>query len=236
RVGPGDRPRHEAPAAGLLAQVRTGLAAVLGNPYLRVICLEAFTYNLFSQFSAALVVLYALHALHLSVGALGLYVALGGLGAVAGSVVAPMVIRLVGFGPAFLAGTAVACAAPVLIPLAAPGSSLGGPLIAASYLLAGLGVTVSVVGSITLRQTAAPPGVLARVNAVMRLASYSALPLGAVLAGAIASTTSVRTALFVGAAGLTLPVLILLASPVPRLRASFQAAPAEAAEPAAPIT
>jgi hypothetical protein len=76
---------------------------------------------------------------------------------------------------------------------------------------------------VTLRQSAAPQHLLGRVNAVMRLASYSALPLGAGLAGLIASATTVRVALFVGAAGLALPVVILLLSPVPRLRTSFQA-------------
>jgi hypothetical protein len=61
----------------------------------------------------------------------------------------------------------------------------------------------------------------------MRLASYSALPLGALLAGAIASATSVRAALFSGALGLAVPVLVLLFSPVPRLRTAFDARPSE---------
>ena len=220
-------PRSAHGQTGLRRQVAEGLGVVAADRYLRVICLEAFTYNLFTQFGATLLVLYALDDLGLSAGQLGVYVGLGGLGAVAGSVLAPRVIRAIGFGPAFITGTALACAAPVLVPLATASTGLAGWLIAASSLLTGLGVTVSVIGSVTLRQTVSPDHLLGRVNAVMRLASYSALPLGALLAGAIASATSVRIALFIGAGGLVLPVLVLLLSPVRQLRTSFEAEPAQ---------
>ncbi|MGL4177375.1 MAG: MFS transporter [Dermatophilaceae bacterium] len=228
RIRTPDRPprAHTDERVGLRRQVAEGLRVVTVDRYLRVICLEAFTYNLFTQFGATLVVLYALNDLGLSAGQLGVYLALGGLGAVAGSALTPLVIRAIGFGPAFIGGTALACAAPVLVPIATPTTDLAGVLIALSSLLTGLGVTVSVIGSVTLRQSIAPEHLLGRVNAVMRLASYSALPIGALLAGAIASATTVRTALFVGAAGLALPVLILVLSPVPRLRTSFDAEPA----------
>jgi MFS family permease len=218
---------YEEEAATLRRQIRDGVEVVVADRYLRVICLESFTYNLFTQFGATLLVLYALDQLGLSAAELGLYMGLGGLGAVLGSAVAPRVIRAIGFGPAFIGGTALACAAPVLIPLATPATVMAGPLVALSSTLAGLGVTISVIGSVTLRQSVAPEHLLGRVNAVMRLASYSALPLGALLAGAIASATSVRAALFSGALGLAVPVLVLLFSPVPRLRTAFDARPSE---------
>lgn len=208
---------------GLRTQVMGGLRAVTADKYLRVICLESFAYNLFVQFGQTLVVLYAIDTLKMSVGTLGVLIAIGSVGAVAGSAIAPKIIGRMGFGPAFISGTALSCAAPVLVPLAGGAPHLAQPLIAISYLVAGFGVTISVIGSVTLRQTVTPDYLLGRVNALMRLASFSALPLGAALAGALASAFDVRTALFVGAAGLALPVLILLCSPVPRLRASFEA-------------
>ncbi|MGC5020807.1 MFS transporter [Micromonospora sp. DT47] len=72
-------------------------------------------------------------------------------------------------------------------------------------------------------QTVAPADLLGRVNAVMRLASYAAVPLGSVAAGVAATALGVRGALFVGVAGLLLPTLILLFSPVPKLREHFDA-------------
>jgi MFS family permease len=198
---------------GLRRQVRDGVAAVLRDPYLRTISLEAFTYNLFAQFGETLIALYALSRLGLGAGTLGLCVSLGSVGALAGAVLAPRVVRRFGFGPTFVAGTALGCGAPLLVPLS------GGPVsIAVSYLVTGFGVTISVIGSVTLRQAVTPAHLLGRVNAVMRLASYTAIPVGSLAAGLLATTVGLRAALFVGAAGLLLPVLVLLFSPVPKLR------------------
>jgi hypothetical protein len=105
-----------------------------------------------------------------------------------------------------------------MVPLADGSHLSSGALIAASYLVTGFGVTISVIGSVTLRQTVAPANLLGRVNAVMRLASYAAVPLGAVATGVVATTFGVRNGMFIGVAGLLLPTLILLFSPVLRLR------------------
>ena len=45
-----------------------------------------------------------------------------------------------------MAGTALGCVAPVMVPLADGSRLSSGLLIAASYLVTGLGVTVSVIG------------------------------------------------------------------------------------------
>ena len=191
---------------------------VARNPYLRTICLESFTYNFFVQFTETLVALYALTELGLGAGLLGLCISVGSIGGLAGAVVAPRVVRRFGFGPTFVTGTALGCAAPVLIPLAAGPPLPAGGMIAAAYLVTGFGVTISVIGSVTLRQTVAPAALLGRVNAVMRLAGYAAIPLGAATTGVVATAAGVRTGLFVGVAGLLLPTLILIFSPVLRLK------------------
>jgi MFS family permease len=215
------RPQPPADREGMRKQVADGLAAVMHNPYLRTICLEAFTYNFFVQFGETLIVLYALTRLGLTVGTLGLFISLGSIGGVVGAVIAPHVVRRFGFGPTFLGGTAVACVSAVLVPLASGPPLKSSLLIATSYLVTGFGVTISVIGSVTLRQTMAPPHLLGRVNAAMRLASYTAVPLGTLTTGLVAGLVGVRAALFAGAAGLLLPTFILLLSPVPRLRQSF---------------
>jgi MFS family permease len=205
------------PPAGLRRQVADGIAVVARDPFLRTICLEAFTYNFFVQFGETLIALYALTELHLSPGLLGLCISVGSVGGLAGAVVAPRVVRRFGFGRTFVAGTALGCVAPVLVPLADGPRLTAGLLIAASYLVTGFGVTISVIGSVTLRQTVAPAHLLGRVNAVMRLAGYTAIPLGALTTGVVATAFGLRTGLFLGVAGLLLPTLILLFSPVLRL-------------------
>ena len=211
-------PGAEQPRPGLRRQIADGVAVVARNPYLRTICLESFTYNFFVQFTETLVALYALTELGLGAGLLGLCISVGSIGGLAGAVVAPRVMRRFGFGPTFVTGTALGCAAPVLIPLAAGPPLPAGGMIAAAYLVTGFGVTISVIGSVTLRQTVAPAALLGRVNAVMRLAGYAAIPLGAATTGVVATAAGVRTGLFVGVAGLLLPTLILIFSPVLRLK------------------
>jgi Na+/melibiose symporter-like transporter len=210
-------------AAGMRRQLAEGLAEVWRNPYLRTVSLESFTYNFFVQFGETLIALYALTQLGLSAGMLGLCISLGSVGGLVGAVVAPRVVRRFGFGPTFVAGTALGCVAPVLVPLADGPRLVSGALIAGAYLMTGFGVTISVIGSVTLRQTVAPAHLLGRVNAVMRLASYAAVPLGTIATGVAATALGARTALFVGVAGLLLPTVILLLSPVPRLRDAFDA-------------
>jgi hypothetical protein len=213
------------PSVGLRRQVADGLAVVARNPFLRTICLESFTYNFFVQFGETLVALYALTELGLGAGTLGLCISVGSVGGLAGAVVAPRLVRRSGFGRTFVAGTALGCVAPVMVPLADGSQLTSGVLIAASYLVTGFGMTISVIGSVTLRQTVAPPDLLGRVNAVMRLASYAAVPLGSLATGVVATAFGVRHGLFVGVAGLLLPTLILLLSPVLRLRDPLDAGP-----------
>lgn len=74
------------------------------------------------------------------------------------------------------------------------------------------------VASTSLRQSVTPDRLLGRMNASMRLASYTAIPLGSLLAGFLGGAIGLRPALLVGAAGFALPVLFILLSPIPGLR------------------
>jgi len=91
-------------------------------------------------------------------------------------------------------------------------------MIVASFFFGGAGITVAVVASTSLRQSVTPDRLLGRMNATMRLASYSAIPLGSLLAGSLGAAIGLRPALLIGAAGFALPVLCILLSPIPGLR------------------
>ena len=202
----------------LRSEIAEGLRVVLANRYLRAIAGEAFTYNLFVQFTETLFLLYAVEQLRYQPGAVGLILSGAAVGGLLGSVLAPRVVGRVGFGPVFLWSTALACAAPVLVPLASGPRPLVTAMIVASFFIGGAGVTVAVVASTSLRQSVTPDRLLGRMNATMRLASYTAIPLGSLLAGFLGSAIGLRPALLIGAAGFALPVLCILISPIPGLR------------------
>jgi Na+/melibiose symporter-like transporter len=176
----------------LRGEIAEGLRVVLANRYLRAIAGEAFTYNLFVQFAETLFLLYAVRQLGYKPGAVGLILSGAAVGGLLGSVLAPRVVGRAGFGLTFLWSTALACAAPVLIPLAAGPRPLVTAMIVASFFLGGAGITVAVVASTSLRQSVTPDRLLGRMNATMRLASYSAIPLGSLLAGSLGAAIGLR--------------------------------------------
>jgi Na+/melibiose symporter-like transporter len=226
-------PEGRGEARGLRAlrtDLSDGLRTVFGNVYLRVIALEGFTYNFFLQFYEVLILYYATRNLRLQPSAVGLILSCGSLGGLLGAVVAPKVVARLGFGPTFFWGTAVGCAAPILVPLAAGPRSLIGAVLACAYFVLGVGVSISIISSISLRQSVTPGELLGRMNAAMRTSTYTAVPLGALVAGVLGSERVLgpRLALVVGGIGLLLPAVIIRLSPIPRLRELAPEAPAQA--------
>ena len=91
---------------------------------------------------------------------------------------------------------------------------LAAPLTVAGVGLYGLAAVVFTVGSLSLRQVAAPKALLARVNATMRFLAWGALPLAGVLGGVLASAIGLTQAMLVCAAGAFAQLVPVLAAPV----------------------
>ena len=70
----------------------------------------------------------------------------------------------------------------------------------------------------TYRQTASPPELLSRVMATVRFVSWGAIPIGGLVAGALAGLLSGRAALLVFVLAAACIPLVLLASPIRHLR------------------
>jgi hypothetical protein len=70
----------------------------------------------------------------------------------------------------------------------------------------------------SFRQTYCPPHLLGRVTASMSVPTYAVMPLGALLAGALGAGLGSRSALWILTIAIVLSGLILLCSPIGRLR------------------
>ncbi|HVR08935.1 MAG TPA: hypothetical protein VMW75_12875 [Thermoanaerobaculia bacterium] len=81
-------------------------------------------------------------------------------------------------------------------------------------------LTIYSVNEVSLRQRVAPPHVLGRVNAGMALLARGIYPLGALLGGYLGARLGVRPTLLLGAGGILLSTLWLLAAPLRRLAAA----------------
>ncbi|MFC5148258.1 MFS transporter [Streptomyces aureoversilis] len=218
----------------LLTRIGAGLRLLARHGHLRAIAGEAATYNLFNQAFWAVLVLYLSRELHLSALLLGTVLAMSGVGAFAGSVLAGRLARRWGLGRTIVTTTALACAAPLLIPIAGgigTGSGTGTEAgtggraaaaaviaIAVALLLNGAGVAISNIHVVSLRQTVVPPELLGRTNAGYRFLVTGTAALGALLGGWLGGAIGLRATLAVAGLATLTALLFVVRSPLARLR------------------
>jgi MFS family permease len=212
-AGPEGRSR-----AGLRREVAEGLRVTYRDRVLRSMAGLAATYNLFEQAVLALLVLYATSDLGLSAGLIGLVVSVGSLGALAGAALAGRLERRLGVGPSLILAVVVECASLLLVPLATGPRVVAAGLLGLAFVGNGFGIGLSNVLAVSLRQAVTPDRLLGRMNASYRFLTYGAVPLGALLGGALGELLGLRAAVAVGAAGSLLTVPWVLLPPLPGLR------------------
>ena len=199
----------------MLQDLAVGLRAVADRPLLRaLVAVEALL-----KFSMALTgtayMIYVTRDVALPTGPTGMVAALGALGAVAGASLAPRLGRTLGPGWTMTLGLSAFAIGAACIPMAQVASAanaasaasatqgLGWAAVAwlvAHQIVGDAGHVMHDVHDRTLRQTAVPDALLARVDAGIRSAGQLALLAGAVAGGVIGSATDARTVLWLAAA------------------------------------
>ena len=203
-----------APHENVWAEASAGLRFLNAQPLLRAIARWSVFTNFFHSMVGPLYVLYAIRNLNLRPAQLGMVIAMGGAGSLAGSTLAPRIGRALGPGRTILLSAFAIPFALALIPLAHGAAPLAISFLMAQQLVGDTAYTTFIVTELSLRQTLAPDRVLGRVNAAMQLLSRGMWPLGAIAGGWLASTQGVRPALFTAAAGVALSWLWLVFSPL----------------------
>ncbi len=219
-----------APRQPLLAETFGGLRWIFADPLLRPLAWRTATAWVFHGFFGALYLLFAIDVLRLRPAVLGLVIATGGAGAMAGALLAQRWERRFPVGTTFLASWAIYGLTTFLVPLAGmvpgPGASaaagtgtgLAVAMLMAAQLIGDSALTVYSINEVSLRQQVAPPHVLGRVNAGMQLLARGIYPLGALIGGLLGGRLGVRPTLALGAAGILLSTLWLLAPTLRRRR------------------
>ena len=206
-------------------EIAEGLALVRRHSLLLPLTLRSVIAHVAGSFYGVLYTIYLIQDLQLSPLLLGIVVSAGGVGSLVGSFLASRVIGRLGFGPALIWAAIGASMVGVLTPLA------GGPLPLAVLMvflpqLIGDGLqTIEGVAELSLIQGVVPDRILGRVNATLEVFSHGiAYPLGALLAAALAGWIGVRGGIAIGWAGMALSILLLVLSPLPRVRQPSDAA------------
>lgn len=172
----------------------------------------------------ALFAIYLVRELHAPAAVVGLLLATEGVGALLAAAATPWLVRRFGSARVVLACGLVGFAGALLIPAGA--GAWGWVCFAAGNIVFAASVVPGSVVTRTYRQVASPPELLSRVMGTVRFVSWGCIPLGGLLAGAIAESAGTRAVLWGSAVVLLAGPAILAASPVRRLRNLEDHAPA----------
>ncbi|MFB4283180.1 MULTISPECIES: MFS transporter [unclassified Nonomuraea] len=199
REPPPDRP---ADRASTWTEIKEGLATTLRDPLLRPLTVGSAWFNLFEQVILTLYLLYGVRELHLSTSLLGAVLAVGSVGALAGSFVADRAGQVLGVGRTMVWTMILGCAALGLVPAASGSPLVAGSVLAAGLFVYGLALAVFNVHSLSLRGALVPPELLGRVTATYRFFVFGTIPLGGLLGGLLGERLGVRTAMVIAVAAL----------------------------------
>lgn len=209
------RHREDTPSAAgrprLVAEIRGGLAFVLGHPILRRIILCTGMANCASAAASALLVLHALGALGLSPFQLSLVMGRA-LGGVLGALSAGWAQRVLGEGRAIAVAADLAGAAPLLLPAASWLPPL--PTMVAAWSAMSWAAVLSNVTLVSFRQRLCPKPLLGRMNASIRFLVWGPMPLGGLAAGLLGHACGLVPTLWIFAAVAVCSALPVLLSPL----------------------
>jgi MFS family permease len=200
RIRPVTMPAPPDPPAGsprrgrLHEQTWEGIRFVASDPFLRFFTIYAALSNLSYAGNLALVVVFLVRVVGLSSAAVGVLTATSGLGGLLGALVARRLTRLLGTARALLLTTLGSGLSGLLIPLTAKGPRIACYVAGSALVAAGIVIGNVILGS--FRQEYCPPEMLGRVTASMRFLAYGAIPLGALLAGALGTAFGIRNGLW----------------------------------------
>ncbi len=215
-------PEGTTPAVGderpsLASAIRLGTSFVVRNELLRGISLCAIFWNFAFFALLAIWAPLALGPLGLDPAQMGLAQSTYGAGLILGALVAPVTARRLPPLVTLIFGPAVSIVAALLF-LAAP-SGNGLVLAASGYFLVGFGPMLWLICQTTVRQLVTPSPLMGRINATVQTAIYGVRPLGALAGGLVATHAGLHAALLLIAVSFALSTLVIVLSPLARLRA-----------------
>ena len=153
---------------------------------------------------------YAVRHLGLTATGVGTTLAMYGVGMVVGALAATRVMRRLSFGTVIGLGPVTGFVAAAVMALT---SVVPTPLLAGfSFFLLGVGPSLWVISTTTLRQSVTPPRLLGRASAI-NIMSYGARPLGAALGAVVGGLYGAEACLYLAVVIFGAQALVILMSP-----------------------
>ncbi|MEU7903187.1 MFS transporter [Actinoplanes sp. NPDC049118] len=212
RTLPARRGRNRDRHTPMGAMIREGWAFVTRHPMMGPAMWSATASNFVNGAYLALFPLYLVRDLHAPAAVVGVLLAVDGVGTLIGAALTTRITNALGTARGLIILGFVEAAGAFVIP-AATGRAAYVTFTVGVLIFAGTGVVFSVTTR-TYRQIASPPELLSRVMATVRFVSWGAIPVGGLVAGALAGPLGARATLLIFAVAAVLAPLALLLSPV----------------------
>lgn len=209
-------PRHH--DASFKQEIGEGFAVVRGSPILLPLVAATATLNLGGFAFLAVYLLFMSRGLGLDAGQIGMVYAIGGVGALVGTLAAEPARRRFGLGPTIVAGLFLFGATGLLVPVAVLVPAVALPMVVASEFLQWAALLVYAINVVSLRQAIVPDRLAGRVNATVRVVERGMQPVGSLLGGILGGAIGLAPTLVLGELGMLVAFLWLVASPIRSLR------------------
>ena len=226
RVRSPERVGHVAPPRRRLrTEIAEGMSHLFRDGRLRAIALAAASVNFFGLMIFALLVVYLTRVHDFSPLMVAAVTVAGGVGSLAGALVAPRVSARIGQGRTILLASAIFSVGMLAFPMADGPRWLVLAVLAANEVLVGVGIMFFdvTVGAFVI--TGTPRQLLGRVNSSLSTVTQGVKALGALAGGGLATAVGIRPALWVAAIGATTTVLWVWFSPFRHADPADDAAP-----------
>jgi len=212
-----ERAPERSAETGVMREIWQGLHSVIRDPILRSLSLATGLVNLGGYLFLAVYVLYMTRNLGLGPEAVGLVFAAGGVGALAGSLLASRVQTRMGTGVTLMVSLVLFGLFGLTVPVAVLVPVYALPLIVAAEFLQWLVLLVFHINAVSLRQSITPHHLLGRVNSSVRFVILGFQPVGSILGGFLGERIGLPLTLVVGAGVMLVAFVPLMLSPIPRL-------------------
>lgn len=185
-----------------------GIKLLFNDRRLRVLVVILSLLAALQGMETAILVLLATKLWGVRTGAYGVFLAVGAVGNLVGSILTERSVGRFDSGPTLI-GTAVVSGIAYLVMAAAHGWQLAAP----TYFVSGIAVAMLSVAAISLRQRLTPKDLMGRVGSAWRGLVWGTAPVGAILAGILASLGGLRLPLVVAGIAQVL-VAVVFARPL----------------------
>jgi MFS family permease len=213
-------PPAPAERQSVLSEIIEGLSAIAVDPVLRAIAGSWVAVGLANGLIGAVILLFTSRELGFSPGVLGLIFGVGGVTSLLGALAAGTAARRLGVGGAMIGGMLLGSLGPLLVVGARDASLVTVAILVAQQCTSDPGITIYEINQISVRQAVVPARLLGRVNSAIRFAGLVAMLAGTLIAGAVATAFDARAVIIVGGGVMFGGALVLIVSPVRKLRLS----------------